>query len=106
MLNLETKSPYPSVVPPPPADIFLTVEKGKTASGVIRITLAEVKKQLLANYPAQFGDKPPAALYVQLFHHPLERGEHDGLDAWIAGTSTTSGLGLYSAPIKVELSKW
>ena len=87
-----------------PKDLFITVEKGKELSGLIKVPVAEVKKQLLAKWPQYIGDHPPAALYVQLLHFPKERGEDLNLDAWTAGGNSWSGL--YSAPVKVKISKW
>lgn len=87
-----------------PKELFITVEKGKEALGMIKVPVAEVKKQLLAKWPEYISDEPLAALYVQMRHFPKERGEDLNLDAWTAGGNSWSGL--YSAPVKVMVSKW
>ena len=89
---------------PVPAKIFVTIDKGKTASGLITVPMGAVKYELFRRWAKEIGDAPPAALYVQLLHFPKQRGEELNLDAWTAGTST--GSGLYSAPVKVNVSKW
>ena len=87
-----------------PKELFITVEKGKELAGLIKVPVGDVKKQLQSKWPQYIGDTPPTALYVQLLHFPKERGEDHDFDAWTAGGNSRSGL--YSAPVKVIVSKW
>lgn len=87
-----------------PKELFITVEKGKEASGLIKVPLAEVKKQVLDKWPEYTTDKLPIELYVQMLHFPKERGDDLNLDAWTAGGSFRSGL--FSAPVKINVLKW
>ena len=79
-VHLDCKEPLGEYYRPPPAEIFVTIDKGNTASGQITVASGTVKQELLAQWPKEMGDTAPRVLYIQLLHFPIERGEHNGLD--------------------------
>ena len=81
-----------------PQGWFVTVEKGKTTTGVIPIRVSEIKAFFLKNWPDRFRESPPPEVRIQLVHRPTDRGGQYNLDAWTGE--------LYSAVILVELKKW
>ena len=81
-----------------PKDWFLTVEKGKTAQGLIEVRVAEVKEFFVKNWPERFKEGPPPQVRIQLAHNPTERGQAHGLDAWTGE--------LCSAVVLIELKTW
>lgn len=86
-------------------DDYITVEKGKTATGKVSLAVADVKARLMKDFPKVSERMLPTEVVVQFLHLPTQRGEQFGLDAWTAGTSLRLG-GLYSLPMKVSVNKW
>jgi hypothetical protein len=76
---------------------FLTLEKGKTATGVLPVPAGKIGGYYRDHWPKQFDDKPPL-LYLQLRHKPYDRGLLDNLDAWTGE--------LLAPVVKVPLTKW
>ena len=81
-----------------PKDWFLTVEKGKTATGAIPIRVSDIRKFFVKNWPERFKEDPPPEVRIQMVHKPTERGQEYALDAWTGE--------LYSAVVPIELRKW
>jgi hypothetical protein len=82
-----------------PRTWFLTVRKGRTATGTDTVSAAEVKKELLDKYPTEFSETRPPKLYAEFTHDTEERGLHHKFDAW-------TGF-LQSAILDVpDLKKW
>jgi hypothetical protein len=75
---------------------FLTVEKGKTATGKLKVSANLLLGDYKTHWPKAFAAGTPAVLHVQLLHKPYLRG--NDLDAWTGE--------LYTAVLKVPLKKW
>lgn len=78
---------------------FLTVERGKTATGTMSIAVSQIKRELLTFYPAEFSEAVPPKLYVVVQHNPLDRGSWYDLDAWTGALASD----ILDIP---ELTKW
>jgi hypothetical protein len=72
----------------PPKHWFVTIKKGKTATGTVPLAVADIKELLRSRYPSEFSETVPPKLYVELVHEPNDRGGHYDLDAWTGRLST------------------
>ncbi|MCI0699597.1 MAG: hypothetical protein L0241_00730 [Planctomycetia bacterium] len=61
---------------------FVTIEKGKSATGTTTFPVETLKKRLLTEYPKEFVADTPPELWVKFFHRPSDRAEFKSLDAW------------------------
>ena len=70
-----------------PADWWLKVPKGKTATGTETVLVADLKDRLRALYPDEFpADKPPK-LYAEFIHNAQDRGRGN-FEAWTSDLGT------------------
>jgi hypothetical protein len=73
---------------PPDRDWFLNIPAGRTERGRVSLAVAELKRRLVALYPAEFGQKEPPKVYVEFAHKPWDRGLEYDLDAWTGDLKT------------------
>jgi hypothetical protein len=91
----QVDSPSPVILTGVPDKWFLTVDKGKAATGRISIPAVKVRIGFQATWPEIFGETPPV-LHVQLWHKPRFRG--GDMDAWTGE--------LFSPVLGLAVNKW
>lgn len=75
-----------------PKEYYLTIDKGKPATGVATASLKTVVAGFKDKYP-DGAKQPPTNLMVQFHHGPYDRAEHIDMDAWTGD--------LYAEPMRI-----